>query len=703
MTPGQTHSTGKPVVVGSRGGSGSVGRGRIDALDTSDRHLLSFVAACGGEFTIGDTISWTALAEDEAPRRIAQLLEAKIIIEADRPGWFRLASVELREELVETLSATQSALVHAELGAAIEERYAQTLAHHADELAHHFAKSALLFPSHAAKAIHYTHVAGDRASQQRDWGEAAKKYEAGAHLIAEFGATCGHLDLIGFRTAAAQAWKRRGEWRNAWRQVMQALQSCREQRDGRRLAQTALVALEGIDAPPTMRTALAHEALEALGQNDPLLEARLFVQLAWFEQLPEAVEAVRLARQAIRGQTDSAAESAIEAALEERAIVASLGGGLVDEANGLAAQRLARGLRLRDPSLTADALFRLAYTAARAGDLARAKALAADSLTYSRREGVPTAEQWSLSILGAVALAQCRFEDFDELWADVAGTPGQQLLLARRNEMSGSPDVALERAATWSAPGADHPRVAWDLHGSTARLLWRLGRLPEAHAELSIWSRLRETNHHPLDRQDALGMVESALVRLGDVDLVTDAAAEAESWGAIRFISVPGVSLDRLRGELEQRLQRLDQAERLFVRAQRWAEQQGAHLEHALAIRGQAGVARERGLEQTYETLRNSARHVLRMHDLPEEFAAEINLPEVGEHLDGGERLTADLSPRELEVLRLVSAGLKNHQIAEDLGISHHTVSRHISNILAKTGQPNRAGAAVLLARQLLA
>ena len=50
----------------------------------------------------------------------------------------------------------------------------------------------------------------------------------------------------------------------------------------------------------------------------------------------------------------------------------------------------------------------------------------------------------------------------------------------------------------------------------------------------------------------------------------------------------------------------------------------------------------------------------------------------------------ANLSPRELEVLRLIADGKSNPQIAEALVIAPGTVGRHVSNLLAKTGLKNR-------------
>jgi DNA-binding CsgD family transcriptional regulator len=55
---------------------------------------------------------------------------------------------------------------------------------------------------------------------------------------------------------------------------------------------------------------------------------------------------------------------------------------------------------------------------------------------------------------------------------------------------------------------------------------------------------------------------------------------------------------------------------------------------------------------------------------------------------------TAGLTPRELEVLRLVAAGRSNGAIAGQLFISAKTVSVHVSNVLAKLGVASRGEAA---------
>ena len=62
--------------------------------------------------------------------------------------------------------------------------------------------------------------------------------------------------------------------------------------------------------------------------------------------------------------------------------------------------------------------------------------------------------------------------------------------------------------------------------------------------------------------------------------------------------------------------------------------------------------------------------------------------------------LAEPLTDRELEVLRLLAAGMANQQIAQELVVALETAKKHVSHILGKLGAANRTQA-VARAREL--
>jgi len=70
-----------------------------------------------------------------------------------------------------------------------------------------------------------------------------------------------------------------------------------------------------------------------------------------------------------------------------------------------------------------------------------------------------------------------------------------------------------------------------------------------------------------------------------------------------------------------------------------------------------------------------------------------------------GEGVSCDgikLSPREVEIIQLVSEGMSNKEIAERLFLSVHTVTTHRKNIMSKLGINNTAGLVMFAIRQNL-
>jgi LuxR family maltose regulon positive regulatory protein len=87
-----------------------------------------------------------------------------------------------------------------------------------------------------------------------------------------------------------------------------------------------------------------------------------------------------------------------------------------------------------------------------------------------------------------------------------------------------------------------------------------------------------------------------------------------------------------------------------------------------------------------------------RAHEVPLDGLARVLRAFGGTKTAPG--LVEPLSPREMQVLRLLAAGTTNQAIARELVVTLDTVKKHVGHILAKLGAANRTEA-VTRARQL--
>jgi LuxR family maltose regulon positive regulatory protein len=130
-------------------------------------------------------------------------------------------------------------------------------------------------------------------------------------------------------------------------------------------------------------------------------------------------------------------------------------------------------------------------------------------------------------------------------------------------------------------------------------------------------------------------------------------------------------------------------------------------IEEALKVLGRAlSLARPEGYVRTFadegEPM-SKLLHLAKARRIEMEYASEL-LSALGDTVERKQTpvlaLVEPLSPREVEVLKLIEAGCSNQEIAARLVISIATVKRHISNIYIKLGAQNRTQA-VSIGREL--
>jgi NarL family two-component system response regulator LiaR len=103
--------------------------------------------------------------------------------------------------------------------------------------------------------------------------------------------------------------------------------------------------------------------------------------------------------------------------------------------------------------------------------------------------------------------------------------------------------------------------------------------------------------------------------------------------------------------------------------------------------------------EKVLSTIHAASRGEAVLHPrVARRLMAELGAP--GQGQSASDKLTASLTERELEVLRLIAQGLSNLEIAERLVITERTVKAHVSNLLSKLQLNDRTQAAIYAWRE---
>ena len=115
------------------------------------------------------------------------------------------------------------------------------------------------------------------------------------------------------------------------------------------------------------------------------------------------------------------------------------------------------------------------------------------------------------------------------------------------------------------------------------------------------------------------------------------------------------------------------------------------HIFPALQAGAISYVLKDLGMEELADAILKAARGEATLHP---RVAARVIRELQGPKSDEVNPYT-ELTNREMEVLRLIAAGMSNSGIAEELVVSEYTVKGHVSNILSKLHLADRTQAAV--------
>lgn len=288
----------------------------------------------------------------------------------------------------------------------------------------------------------------------------------------------------------------------------------------------------------------------------------------------------------------------------------------------------------------------------------------------------------------AEAVLEASVEDFSGSRPAMVGGPLVGLAELRRRQ--GRPEEAaqlLDRAGASTAAQLGRGRLALDA-GETARA-----------AELAERFLRQLSGDRKLDRSPGLELLvraraargeleeaNAALVPLREVERATGTEPLRASVDlADGLVAAAGGDHDRARALLEDAIDRFERSGATFDAAVTRIE-----LATSLFAMGRADVA-EREATTALARLEalGAAQEAMRAQRLLEgAIRSPADIP-----------LLAELTPRERDVLHLLTEGLTNRQIAERLVVSEHTVHRHVTNLLRKLDLPSRTAAAALAAR----
>jgi DNA-binding CsgD family transcriptional regulator len=276
------------------------------------------------------------------------------------------------------------------------------------------------------------------------------------------------------------------------------------------------------------------------------------------------------------------------------------------------------------------------------------------------------------------------------------------LMLSFAERYHGDHEVALAHAEA----AVEHAR-ALDDDLPPFLLAFVLSRLGQEAYELRDWSRAEAVLEEALDRWRRLGNpwgTGVVLGKLADVAQVQgdDARAAALYGESLSFWRSQDNELGTVEvltglARLVAKKGRPEDTVRLFAAAEAVQRRIGLTVAPTLRAKNERALAAARAEleEEAFAAAWASGGSLPLEQAVAEAHAVALDASQAAHaELDSGpSTATTDLSPRELEVLRLVAEGLTNAQVAERLFLSPRTVNAHLSSIYHKLGVGSRSAA----------
>jgi DNA-binding CsgD family transcriptional regulator len=226
--------------------------------------------------------------------------------------------------------------------------------------------------------------------------------------------------------------------------------------------------------------------------------------------------------------------------------------------------------------------------------------------------------------------------------------------------------------------------------------LLRLAQGNDDAAAAAIRRAVGETTE-PLKRARLLPAYVEIMLAVGDVQEAHNACRELEEISARYESGMLGAMSAHAEGAVD--LAQGDTRAALLALRQAWQMWQELEVPYEAArVRVLLGLAcRTLGDDDTAALELEAARDVFARLGAAPDLARADSLTRRAASVDA-----RGLTPRELQVLRLLAAGRTNKAIAAELVLSERTVDRHVSNIFTKLGVSSRTAATAYAYKQQL-